>query len=168
MANGLCPVCAVVLAEDNCPPSVLARKQGYCFRCLKKRNGDYYSNNKVDCLVSTKIRMRTLRGRWTHLKVRLRKEATPKSDSLWNFDSYSSLVTGAVCHYCLGSLSEASHSLDRKDNSLGHVYSNVVPCCKQCNEIKGARFTYEQMMLIAPSLQKIRQEVVSTTSRIET
>lgn len=40
------------------------------------------------------------------------------------------------------------YNLDRKNNSLGYSKENCVVCCKECNLIKGARFTYEQMLQI--------------------
>lgn len=50
------------------------------------------------------------------------------------------------CDYCGGVLGKAGHGLDRIDNRIGYVLDNVVPCCGDCNEIKGflegAGFTY--------------------------
>lgn len=36
------------------------------------------------------------------------------------------------CHYC----GDFFVGIDRKDNSIGYVYSNCVPCCKHCNYAK--------------------------------
>ena len=41
------------------------------------------------------------------------------------------------CDYCGGPLGKSGHGLDRKDNRLGYLPENVVPCCGGCNEIKG-------------------------------
>jgi len=41
-------------------------------------------------------------------------------------------LMASACHYCD---LEISGGLDRMDNSRGHVYENVVPCCEQCNFI---------------------------------
>jgi hypothetical protein len=45
------------------------------------------------------------------------------------------------CHYCDGfSKDRNEHSrgngIDRKDNTIGYVYENCVPCCATCNFIK--------------------------------
>src|SRR3990167_8701685 len=45
------------------------------------------------------------------------------------------------CEYCEGPLSEYGSGLDRSDNSKGYTLNNVVPCCKQCNWIKGPYLT---------------------------
>lgn len=57
-------------------------------------------------------------------------------------------VTGKPCHYCKTSPSRTSLSqnklpgsyaysgIDRVDNNIGYVVSNIVPCCKTCNYMK--------------------------------
>ena len=42
------------------------------------------------------------------------------------------------CMYCAESpTDEFPNGLDRLDNSKGHILGNVVPCCHQCNMMKG-------------------------------
>jgi hypothetical protein len=56
-------------------------------------------------------------------------------------------LTHLPCHYCGANPSQLSHrsgthgdyvynGLDRLDNKLGYMLSNVVPCCKVCNFAK--------------------------------
>lgn len=40
------------------------------------------------------------------------------------------------CHYCDGKLNETGVGLDRIDSSQGYIATNVVPCCKLCNQAK--------------------------------
>lgn len=40
------------------------------------------------------------------------------------------------CHYCGGSLNTTSSGLDQVVPSAGYLLSNVVPCCKRCNQAK--------------------------------
>lgn len=53
-----------------------------------------------------------------------------------------------LCVYCNGSLPETSAGLDRKDNSVGYLPENVVPCCYRCNTMKGKEFTYDEMKMV--------------------
>jgi 5-methylcytosine-specific restriction endonuclease McrA len=57
--------------------------------------------------------------------------------------------------------------IDRVDNSIGYTPDNCVPCCTQCNRIKLDHLTYEEMLLLAPSLRAIREarelQAVQTT-----
>jgi len=50
------------------------------------------------------------------------------------------------CHYCK---SKNNVGCDRKDNTKGHEVENVIPCCRDCNEIRGNKFTVEEMEKIA-------------------
>ena len=40
------------------------------------------------------------------------------------------------CHWCGGTLSHTGSGVDRRDNSLGYVRGNCLPCCTQCNNAK--------------------------------
>lgn len=69
------------------------------------------------------------------------------------YEEFVELCGLPICHYCLAPIFFARHcvnktghkyNLDRKDNSLGYVSGNLVPCCKRCNFAKGNRFTYQE------------------------
>ena len=45
-----------------------------------------------------------------------------------------------TCYYCGQDASEKLLGIDRKNNSLGYSYENSVPCCKECNFMKGRIF----------------------------
>lgn len=59
------------------------------------------------------------------------------------------------CEYCLRAIVPKSEnrmdslSIDRKDNSLGYILSNLCKTCNRCNTAKGNFFTYEQFKEIA-------------------
>jgi 5-methylcytosine-specific restriction endonuclease McrA len=74
------------------------------------------------------------------------------------FEQWIDLVLGHSCHYCGGTLPEAGCGLDRKDNKIGYVISNVVTCCKECNDIKGKHLTYDEMVAVAKFLKQIRNQ----------
>ena len=99
------------------------------------------------------INIRHANFRYTYLK----KEGTPETDPLHRLNFYSALVQDARCHYCDGKLNETGCGLDAMDNSISHTCYNVVPCCWDCNQLKGARFSYEEMMLLSPGLRQIKR-----------
>jgi hypothetical protein len=112
----------------------------------------YRSENKEEFLLLE----RSLKRRHKSLKISLRRDGVSESDPLWVYNFYCSLLFDAVCHYCLGDLNPTGGGLDRIDNSTGHVCYNVVPCCRQCNRIKGNDISYENMMLLSPALREIK------------
>lgn len=71
-------------------------------------------------------------------------------------EEYVSIISIAKCHYCDGSLAPTGYGLDRKDNSIGYVVSNVVPCCRYCNMVKSDKLSYEEMLEVG-SLFKMQR-----------
>lgn len=69
-----------------------------------------------------------------------------------SYEEFLSFTNTNKCHYCgtviVWDERGQRTNLDRKDNFLGYSKLNCVVCCRECNVIKGARFTYEQMLQI--------------------
>lgn len=57
------------------------------------------------------------------------------------------------CSYCDDT--ECKMTLDRCDNSVGHLQANVVPCCYRCNISRG-NMPYNAWMEIAPAMKSAR------------
>lgn len=55
----------------------------------------------------------------------------------------------------LKTLTVEYNGIDRKDSNQGYLLDNCVSCCKECNELKSNRFTYEEFMLLVPILRVI-------------
>ena len=123
----------------------------------RKRNG----TNLCGCYCKEcRVEIQSMRGRTPHARWMMAKSrATKKFGSDWWAvveDEYTSLIS-QPCHYCKGPLNDSGVGLDRKSNTTGYTSDNVVPCCRQCNIVKNNFFTYEEMMLLAPVLERIRQ-----------
>lgn len=58
------------------------------------------------------------------------------------------------CSYC--EENELQMTLDRIDNSIGHIESNVVPACIRCNLIRRA-MPYEAWICLLPGLREARK-----------
>lgn len=58
------------------------------------------------------------------------------------------------CDYC--GTTEDPRGLDRLDNSLGHLQSNVVPCCALCNITRNVNYTPSEMKLLGAVIASIR------------
>ena len=71
-------------------------------------------------------------------------------------EQYSALIEQNKCAYCPAKLSPTSTGLDRLDSSLGYVEGNVVPCCRNCNVLKGNILTPEETKETVKLLQKLR------------
>ena len=76
------------------------------------------------------------------------KSAAKKRKLAWGLsDEEFDFLTGSNCHYCGTPPSTIKRSrwgtgtfiwngIDRVDNTLGYISSNVVPCCRICNHAK--------------------------------
>ena len=45
---------------------------------------------------------------------------------------------------------------DRINNDVGHIKTNVVPCCYECNVARGNNFSYDEMKVIGKVIRKIK------------
>ena len=81
------------------------------------------------------------------------------TDPIFSFMFYKELTRDNECHYCRGDLrsSRQAYCLDRLDFNLPHRASNVVPCCWECNRLRGNVFSYEEMMELSSVLREIRK-----------
>lgn len=67
------------------------------------------------------------------------------------------------CHYCGRPPSNRDRKrvytgIDRVDNTKGYEAGNVVPCCRECNMIKGDRLTESEMLAVARALKRERRK----------
>jgi len=97
---------------------------------------------------------RTLGGRFARMKRGAKKREIPFELTK---EQYANLVIGAICHYCGGILPEVGSGADRKNSSAGYSVENCVPCCRNCNSIRGADLiSYKEMLEVAKLLRKLR------------
>lgn len=95
-------------------------------------------------------RSRFTRSRWTASKRSLAWTIT--------FEEYKALIQDGVCFYCHRVMSgQTGTGLDRRDNALGYLLSNVVACCWECNMIKG-ELTEEEATAAVTAVIKVRKD----------
>ena len=59
------------------------------------------------------------------------------------------------CVYCGGTERVGA---DRIDNTRGHTKDNDVPCCVECNSVRGNMFTYEEMLILGKTVRTIKEK----------
>lgn len=75
-----------------------------------------------------------LTNRFSGLKSKCKSR---KMELSLNFQQYTELVEGKLCHYCGADLANSrGASLDRVDSDKGYSIDNCVPCCYLCNVMK--------------------------------
>lgn len=58
------------------------------------------------------------------------------------------------CIYC-GSLDNIG--CDRVNNNVGHIKTNVVPCCRICNTTRMNNFSHDEMILLGKTIKEINK-----------
>jgi hypothetical protein len=128
--------------------SYLAQHSGNCRACAAKES-----------IKSTRVHviLRPYEAKYNAFKKRC-----PETDV--SYEEYLVYV-GKDCHYCDRVLLWTPHGennpgfwLDRKNNNIGHLKYNMVVCCGPCNNTKRDYFTYEEFMLMAPTMKRVRIE----------
>jgi len=83
-------------------------------------------------------------------------------------------VSQKTCEYCNKELiwierqtkrTSGATNLDRKESDRGYSRNNCVPCCWECNRIKGNVYTYQEMKIIGLLFKQLR-EAGSISSRL--
>lgn len=97
----------------------------------------------------------SIKGRYRRGRARAKRKGLPWTLALAD---YASLIE-KPCHYCGENpiKTPGAYGLDRKDNSLGYVLGNVVPCCWRCNRIRNNLFSEHEMRLIMGIIRLIKE-----------
>lgn len=144
-----CSICEIVQSEGNFYLKSDGTRRSDCRACVRSRHKKYEQNNRT----SINLRRKKLYYNNREKALCLRYERSDKRKHL-NFDLtpewIKEHITGKPCTYC-NSLKLVG--CDRKDNKFGHTKLNCIPCCHDCNIIRGNRFTVDQMVKIGKFLQ---------------
>jgi hypothetical protein len=70
-----------------------------------------------------------------------------------DYDFMINNIVSKNCIYCNNNL---NIGCDRIDNNIGHIKTNVVPCCYICNIVRSNNFTIEEMKLLGKVIEEIR------------
>jgi hypothetical protein len=104
----------------------------------QQKSKKYYIDNKQ--------KVDPIYARLTSCKTRAKKKQ-------FGFDldiDFIKKVLELPCIYCGN---EGGIQLDRKDNLLGYLKSNVIPACKRCNTVKSMYLSYDEMLIVAKALK---------------
>jgi len=63
------------------------------------------------------------------------------------------------CYYCSKDLyGEYGVGVDRIDNSKGYIFTNLLPCCSDCNKGRNQYFTVAEFKVMVNALLKYRKQ----------
>ncbi len=112
---------------QNNKDKIAAKKTEY-----RKNNKEYFAKYMTEYRLTPFGRASSLVSSYRRTDKKYnRGECTITAD--WIVEN----IFSQPCHYC-GETDWTKLGCDRKDSSLPHTPENCVPCCKHCNDMKGA------------------------------
>lgn len=143
--------------DKNKPLGLMYR----CKECDKKRpdnrnSKERYKNMTLEQKLSKKEKAKeyskTVKGKAIHkINSYLKYDKTKGFETNISQDFIIKILE-SNCSYC----GYSATGIDRLNNSIGHIETNSIPCCKECNIARGDSFTYEEMLIIGKTIKKIK------------
>jgi hypothetical protein len=131
-----------------CADKIATTQSRECIKNWKKKNPD-----KVKALNKSWGERFPIKKRLPHAREIARRRGYACTLTDEQFINY----WNTPCHYCDSSiLEEKGIGLDRLNNNLGYETSNVVPCCGDCNYIRGDILTHDEMKVAMNAVVKYR------------
>ena len=132
-----------------------------CSNCKKVKSINKFSKSKdlIEYRCKECLKNRTRKQTLTpHGRFLMAKSVARRRHLEWDVEEieYTELMK-LKCHYCNDEISRMGVGLDRKDNNLGYLKNNIIPCCKLCNWIKSDYFSYEEMIEISETVKLIKK-----------
>ena len=122
-------------------------------QCKFPQCGKLLRAHQVSDKYCTEHRGYRVRRRYAVFCYSAKRRQIPVSLSL---EAYILLAEDTTCYYCGSPMLSSGSGLDRLDNTLGYTVTNVVPCCSQCNLLRGQNLTPEETHLVVKLLEDIR------------
>jgi hypothetical protein len=129
---------------------------------INKRSGFCKQHAKVH----TAKRQSNTRPFWGHYQNLRYNAAKYHIDKVFDitYEQFVFLTQIGICHYCGepnivwdANSSNRKSNLDRKDNTKGYTFDNVVVCCKDCNLMKRDWFSYDEFKAMRLLLKRWRE-----------
>lgn len=119
-----------------------SRKDGkchYCKSCIRSRDQERKNNDGYKKFLKKHYRKKhkTPGGRLRTYRRGAKKRSYDFQLTKGEFMTF----WNHPCHYCGEEIDGIG--LDRIDNSKGYILKNVVPCCSECNRMKGINTSTE-------------------------
>jgi len=135
-----------------------SRQYGLAYKCIAcEKEGAQEKHFKRYYGHYDKERDRSKKYYWGEAHLTCKHSNYRQQDKKRGWDNdltieYMRTVFPTKCSYCGVNV---VCGLDRIDNDKPHNIDNVVPCCKECNVVRGNRFSCEEMKILGKTVKRI-------------
>lgn len=139
-------------------------KRFACYECMRLYKKQYLAKSSLESQVKSRAKKAEVesfkRGlkEYTAIYVFKSSRSTDKRfkrDNDLTLSFVKKMLEPHECMYC--GETEIKMTLDRIDNSVGHLQDNVNPACIRCNGIR-SNMPYEAWIELAPRIREIREK----------
>lgn len=127
---------------------------------LKEYLKKWSKNNVTKRRASRKRFYQSLNGRFYNAKTGAKRRNILFEISIEKFEEMLKLP----CYYCNNDMnfkSTTGSNLDRIDNNIGYIESNIISCCWNCNKIKGNVLTFEEAKIAINAVIAYRKSKIT-------
>lgn len=129
-----------------------------CAKCDKERNQLRYLRDGELIKRRSKLVNQEKTGDFTFRANRTirgyKKQDANKFREICDFTTEEMVtVLKSECSYC--KITDVT-GVDRIDNKIGHIKSNCVPCCKECNIARNKNFSVDEMKEIGMAIRSVK------------
>jgi len=146
MNRFICFGCKEDKPEDEFYKSSILKQDYRCKKCSVKRGNE--------------DRLRRFTENPSHEKYLYAKSSCRlnKKPFMLTEEEYSE-ISSKPCFYCDLPVTSYGIGLDRIDNdkSIGYTVDNVLPCCGDCNRLRGDRLTVEETVAAVKAVLELRK-----------
>lgn len=127
-----------------------------CKKCEQAYTKQWRLNNPDKRKNQNKKYNRSIKARFNLMTFRNKRFSQIGQMSL---SDYEKILHNSKCIYCNAKMPSTGVGLDRIDNKIGYIVSNVVTCCGRCNVFRGAGISFEDMLKLKPLLRKLQNKI---------
>lgn len=166
--------------ESNCIGRILIHKNSrslnhYIFRCSLCEDLIFVPNIGIKkhsgkCMTcANKLKCEKLKKRPFEALYNLFRRRNKNVKITITYEEFLEFTKVKECHYCEAPIEwtkfspkyknrTSAYNLDRKDPSKDYYKENCVVCCYECNLTKANRYSYEEFLMLAPTLKAIKKK----------
>jgi hypothetical protein len=159
---------SIILEINGCSLTIKewAAKSGLSIHAIKNRYHKYKDHSPEEIVFGIKSKPRkeikdyrdcdNIRAKASKMCSSYRiKDLRKNLEYNLNIDWFIDNIFKKECIYCGDN---KNIGCDRKDNLIGHIKSNVVPCCYTCNVVRNNLFSIDEMMQLGKVISDIKRK----------